>query len=74
MVGLTILAWSVSHGAALGTAADRDGKLSRDEYPQPAAFQSVDADDDGFATMEEVREYYLNRRNGGAARPSEVDP
>ncbi len=45
-------------------AADKnnDGKLSRDEYPQPGVFDAVDANKDGFATQEEVRAYFRNRR------------
>ena len=45
-------------------AADKngDGKLSRDEYPQPSVFDAVDANKDGFATMEEVRAYFRNRQ------------
>lgn len=44
--------------------ADRnqDGKLSREEYPQPQVFDAVDADKDGFATMEEVRGHFQKRR------------
>ncbi|MFZ5833257.1 MAG: sulfatase-like hydrolase/transferase [Planctomycetota bacterium] len=46
-------------------AADKngDGKLSRDEYPQPDAFANVDENGDGFATLEEVRAYLAQRRN-----------
>ncbi|MCL4201632.1 MAG: sulfatase-like hydrolase/transferase [Pirellulaceae bacterium] len=44
-------------------AADKnnDGKLSRDEYPQPGVFDAVDANKDGLATLEEVRAYFRNR-------------
>ena len=44
--------------------ADRnnDGRLSRAEYPRPQIFNAVDANKDGIATLEEVRNYYANRR------------
>jgi arylsulfatase A-like enzyme len=50
--------------------ADRngDGKLSRDEYPQAAIFDAVDANRDGFASLDEVRAYFAARR-GKAANP-----
>jgi arylsulfatase A-like enzyme len=49
-------------------AADRDGdgRLSRAEYPQPALFDTVDANRDGFATLEEVRTYVTSRRGKAA--------
>jgi arylsulfatase A-like enzyme len=48
---------------ALKTAdKDNDGKLTREEYPQKDLFDSVDANKDGFATLEEVQTYYRNRR------------
>ena len=45
-------------------AADKngDGKLTRAEYPQPDVFDAVDANKDGFATPEEVRAYFKQRR------------
>jgi len=56
-------------------AADKngDGKLSRDEYPQPRAFADVDANGDGFATLEEVRAYVARRRDRAKSNPSEID-
>jgi len=48
---------------ALKTAdKDNDGKLTREEYPQKDLFDAVDANKDGFATLEEVQTYYRNRR------------
>lgn len=42
--------------------ANQDGKLSREEYPQKEVFDAVDANQDGFATLVEVRAYYQKRR------------
>jgi arylsulfatase A-like enzyme len=55
-------------GSRIATAfknADKnnDSKLSHDEYPQPGVFNAVDANKDGFATLEEVRAYYRNQRD-----------
>jgi arylsulfatase A-like enzyme len=41
---------------------NNDGKLSLDEYPQPGVFSAVDANKDGFATLEEVRAFFRNRQ------------
>jgi Ca2+-binding EF-hand superfamily protein len=51
-------------------AADKngDGKLSRDEFPQPAIFKDIDKDNDGFATREEIQAYYSGRRGQGAPK------
>jgi arylsulfatase A-like enzyme len=51
---------------------NNDNRLSRDEYPQPNLFDAVDVNQDGFATREEVRAYYRNRRarqGTGRTRP-----
>jgi hypothetical protein len=52
-------------------SADKNGddRLSREEYPQPNVFDAVDANQDGFATLEEVRAYYRNRRAKQGTRP-----
>ncbi len=50
-------------------AADKngDGKLTSEEYPQPGIFDALDADEDGFATPAEVRDYYRKRRTEPAS-------
>jgi len=47
---------------------DNDGKLTRDEYPQPQAFNAVDANKDGFATLEEVRAFFQSRRDNASPK------
>ena len=41
--------------------ANGDGKLTREEYPQKDLFDAVDANKDGFETLEEVQTDYRNR-------------
>jgi arylsulfatase A-like enzyme len=48
--------------------ANKDGKLTREEYPQKEIFDAVDANKDGHATLEEVRAFYQKRR----AQPSSI--
>jgi arylsulfatase A-like enzyme len=38
-----------------------DGKLTAKEFPRPNVFPAVDADGDGFATLDEVKAYYTER-------------
>ncbi len=40
---------------------DGDGKLSREEYPQPERFAEVDRDEDGFATPSEILTFFSRR-------------
>jgi Ca2+-binding EF-hand superfamily protein len=40
---------------------DGDGKLTREEAPQPELFDAVDTDQDGLATPEELRIYFRSR-------------
>ncbi|MEI8211233.1 MAG: sulfatase-like hydrolase/transferase [Planctomycetota bacterium] len=56
--------------AALKTAdKNGDGKLSRNEYPQPSVFNDIDKDGDGFATREEIQAYYAGRRSQEMPKP-----
>jgi len=47
-----------------------DGKLSRDEFPPERAqlFDRIDADKDGFVTLQEVQAF-LQQRQGPGGRP-----
>jgi Ca2+-binding EF-hand superfamily protein len=53
------------------TRADRngDGKLTRDEFPQPRVFDRVDANGDGTASLEEVRQFYSQRNRNVRRNP-----
>jgi hypothetical protein len=42
-----------------------DGKLMRNEFPQPRVFDEVDTNNDGTATLDEVRAFYSQRRSAG---------
>ena len=42
---------------------NNDGQLTREEYPQKEVFDAVDANQDGHATLEEVRTYYRSKRS-----------
>jgi hypothetical protein len=42
--------------------ANNDGKLTREEYPDKSVFDTVDANKDGHATLQEVRAYLQQRR------------
>jgi arylsulfatase A-like enzyme len=44
---------------------DSDGKLTRKEFPQPRVFDEVDTNNDGAATLDEVRAFYSKRRSAG---------
>ncbi len=47
---------------------DQDGRLSRVEYPQPAIFDQVDANGDGFVNRDEALRYY-SARSGSRSKP-----
>jgi len=48
-------------GAVTKRDKNGDGKMSKDEYWEPAAFGKVDSNGDGQATLEEIRAYYRKR-------------
>jgi arylsulfatase A-like enzyme len=58
-----------AQAALKGADKNGDGKLSREEYPQPAVFKDIDKDNDGFATREEIQAYYAVRRNQEMPKP-----
>jgi len=41
---------------------NRDGRVSAAEFPRADAFQRMDADGDGFVTVDEARRYYQRHR------------
>lgn len=47
-----------------------DGRLSREDYPQPGIFEAVEANRDGLQSQEEVAAYYARCRAAGRARPA----
>lgn len=51
---------------------DNDGKLLRDEAPNPESFTAVDANNDGVLTPEELTAFYA-RRCPGPARQHRMD-
>ena len=54
---------------------DQDGKLSHVEYPQPAIFDRVDADGDGFVSREEAVRYYSTiSRTTSKPAPTQAAP
>lgn len=53
-----------------GMDEDKDGKVTRSEFPEMMrdAFDDVDADKDGAATLEELEEWIASRRRPGMRR------
>ena len=53
-----------------GMDEDKDGKVTRSEFPEMMrdAFDEVDADEDGAATLEELEEWIASRRRPGMRR------
>jgi Ca2+-binding EF-hand superfamily protein len=49
---------------------DGDGKLTREESPQPERFQEIDTDGNGWVTWDEFRIDVQRRRNA----PRSQDP
>ncbi len=71
---LFLLAGSSAHAAAEGNSgtafihhfdADKDGKVSLDEFRAPGdqSFKTIDADGDGFATAEEAAAFEQKMRD-----------
>ena len=52
---------------------DGDGRLSAAEFPDPVLFAKIDADHDGYLTVQEIRAYYT-ANPPGQARPAPQPP
>lgn len=69
-----------AHAQAPGTAAfqrldkNSDGKLTRDEAPNPESFTAADADKDGIVNLEEFRHYLANRDKPSPTTPTKPAP
>jgi hypothetical protein len=63
-------------GSALFQRLDKngDGKITRDEAPNPESFAAADADNDGSVTPDEFRRYLATRRRAEPNQPTAVAP
>ncbi|MCG6871677.1 MAG: EF-hand domain-containing protein [Gammaproteobacteria bacterium] len=53
--------------------ADRDGRISRDEWRKPPqAFQRIDADHDGFVTADEIRRFREQQARQSSPFPDRI--
>ena len=90
IITLTLLMGSSAFAAAEGDAgaafihhfdADKDGKVSLDEFRAPGdkSFKTIDADGDGFATAEEAAAFeqkmreMMKKRKESAAKSKKDD-